>query len=204
MCSLADGCTASLTKDFPARKGAFVGVRDPGIAETVIDLAVLAYGDGMDEAANAELTRALLTYHEGITGAAWRVARVAQLCQALADLDIPVAEPAGGHAVFVDAAEVLDELPRDADPATTLCAALYEIGGVRAGAHMGTSRQKSAGVRWIRLALPLGIDSQPLIRPTVDAFARVMADKSSIVPLKPAQAASRGRLGEFTGRFERA
>jgi len=203
LCSLADVCTASLTKDFPSVSGAFIGVRSPELAAALTDLAVLGFGDGLPPPARLDLARALLHDHEGPLGASGRVATVEALWKALDRLGVPLIGPPGGHAVFVDAKKLLGLLPAGAAPAATLCAALYATAGVRAGIHLATPEQQQAQVHWVRLALPLGVDTAPWVDPVAEAFVQVLAGKAGLRPLKPGPILAPGRLGEMGRPFVR-
>lgn len=203
MCSFADACTASLTKDFPSTSGAFIGVRSPELAASLTDLAVLAFGDGLLPPSRLNLARALLLDQEGLLGAAGRVARVDVLWKALNKLGVPLIGPPGGHAVFVDAKKLLGALPVGANPAATLCAGLYEMGGVRAGLHLATAAQQQAQESWVRLAIPLGVDTAPWVARVADVFAMLLPAKGRLKPLKPGPVRVPGLLGEMSRPFIR-
>jgi tyrosine phenol-lyase len=69
---------------------------------------------------------------------------------------VPIVMPIGGHAVFIDAAAMLPQLPRDQFPAQALAAALYVEGGVRAmerGAVSAGRDPKTGDNRFPRLEL---------------------------------------------------
>src|SRR5699024_9631222 len=61
-----------------------------------------------------------------------RVEQVAELGELLQEVDVPIRTPTGGHAVYVDAGELLPSIPREQFPGQALVCALYEEGGVRA------------------------------------------------------------------------
>jgi tryptophanase len=193
LCAASDACASSLTKDFRAPSGAFIGVRDPKLAERLVDCALLGYGDGLDAHARGALAAALGLSHDGAEGASGRVALVERLWQALRALGVPVVGPPGGHAVFVDAAALLPEVAAAAHPAATLCAALFACGGVRASVHLGANA-------WIRLAVPIGLHDDAMIEIVRAAFAAVVADKARWKGLKRTGGPS-GMIGEFAAQY---
>jgi tryptophanase len=91
-----------------------------------------------------------------------RIRQVAYLGSRLKELGIPVIEPFGGHAIFIDAKSFLKEVPREEFPAQTLAIELYTEGGVRGveiGALMAdrdpvTRENRFPSLEMVRLAVP--------------------------------------------------
>jgi tyrosine phenol-lyase len=93
---------------------------------------------------------------------AHRVNQVRYLGQQLVDADVPVVEPIGGHAVFLDARRFLPHLDQEQLPAQALAARLYLDSGVRsmergivsAGRDPKTGRNHTPALELVRLAIP--------------------------------------------------
>jgi tryptophanase len=91
-----------------------------------------------------------------------RIGQVAFLGSMLKKYEIPVLEPIGGHAVFIDALKFLNKVPREEFPAQTLAMELYIEGGVRSveiGALMAdrdpvTRENRFSDLEMVRLAIP--------------------------------------------------
>jgi len=165
MADCADGCTMSGKKDALVNIGGFLALRDPELFRRASVWAVLfegfpTYGGlaGRDLEAMARgleevLDEEYLEYRVG------QVRYLAGLCRAAG---IPIIEPPGGHAVYVDAKRFLPHLGRDELPAQALTVELYLEGGVR-GVEIGTvlaGRDPATGenvypeLELVRLAIP--------------------------------------------------
>jgi tryptophanase len=201
LCACSDAAATSLTKDFRVPTGGFVATRKQELATTLIDLAMLAFGDGLSPLTRGAIAQGLSRWHEGDDDAAVRVETVKQLWVALKEAGVPVLEPAGGHAVFVDAARLLDHLAPDANPAATLSAALYEVAGIRTSVHFATAQQEAAGMALLRLTVPLGAPRETLLAVVPEGFRRIADDRRHWRGLKK-RSADPGRIGELTARYQ--
>ncbi len=140
MFSYADGATMSCKKDAIVNIGGFIALRDKEIFDkasvfNIMFEGYLTYG-GMSGRDMAALAQGLwegtdFQYLES------RIRQVAYLGDKLKYYNIPIQEPTGGHAVFVDAKRFLPKLPKQQFQAQTLAVELYKEGGVR-GVEIGT------------------------------------------------------------------
>ncbi len=135
MMSYADGCTMSGKKDCLVNIGGFLAMNDESLYQRACELVVLfegmpSYGGlaGRDMEAMARGIVESLDYDY----IAHRIAQVRYLGEKLRAAGVPIVEPIGGHAVFLDARRFLSHLTQDEFPAQTLAANLYIEGGVRA------------------------------------------------------------------------
>lgn len=165
MFSYADGMTMSSKKDAIVNMGGFIGFRDEELfrkASTynIIYEGFITYGgmSGRDMNALAEGLRegTELSYLES------RINQVAYLGNKLKDSGIPLMEPFGGHAVFIDAKKFLTEISKEEFPAQTLAIELFIEGGIRGveiGALMAdrdpiTRQNRFPELELVRLAIP--------------------------------------------------
>ncbi len=165
MFSYADGMTMSSKKDAIVNMGGFIGFREEELfrkASTynIIYEGFITYGgmSGRDMNALAEGLRegTELSYLES------RINQVAYLGKKLKDNGIPVMEPFGGHAIFIDAKKFLPGISKEEFPAQTLAIELYIEGGIRGveiGALMAdrdpdTRQNRFPELELVRLAIP--------------------------------------------------
>jgi len=165
MFSYADAMTMSSKKDGMVNMGGFIGFREEKLyrqasAFNIIFEGFNTYGGMSGRDMNA-LARGLyegteFRYLES------RIRQVEYLGKKLKDYGIPLIEPFGGHAVFIDAKSFLPAIPREEFPAQTLAIELYVEGGVRGveiGALMAdrdpvTHDNRFPELEMVRLAIP--------------------------------------------------
>ncbi len=165
MMSYFDGCTMSGKKDALVNIGGFLAMNDEGILQHARELVVLfegmpTYGGlaGRDMDAMAVGIREMVDDRY----IAHRIHQVRYLGEQLRDAGVPIVEPIGGHAVFLDAARFLPQLEREEYPAQALAAALYLDSGVRsmergivsAGRDPATGRNRVPRLELVRLTIP--------------------------------------------------
>ena len=165
MFSYADGMTMSSKKDAIVNMGGFIGFRDKELYNKASVYNIMYEGfttyGGMSGRDMAALATGL---YEGIEFP-WlesRIRQVAYLGSKLKNHGIPVLEPFGGHAVFIDAGQFFPQIPHEEFPAQTLLIELYTEGGVRSseiGALMAdrdpvTRKNRFPEREFVRLAIP--------------------------------------------------
>jgi tryptophanase len=211
MFRLADGCTMSAKKDGLANIGGFLAANDPVLARQEENLLILTEGfptygglAGRDlEAIATGLVEVLeedyLTY---------RIASVRYLGEHLAREGVPIMQPPGGHAIYLDAAAFLDHVPRTALPGQALVAELYLEGGVR-GVEVGTvmfghtdvetGEEIPARMDLVRLAVPRRVYTESQIKYVIDVILAVWARRAEIGGLRIVE--QEPVLRHFTARF---
>ena len=165
MFSYGDGMTMSAKKDGLVNMGGFIALKDEEIYKqaTVYNImyeGFITYGgmNGRDMAALAvgldEATE--FDYLES------RIEQVAYLGRTLKEFGVPVLQPIGGHAVFIDANKFVPTIPRDEYRAQALAIELYIVGGIR-GVEIGTvladrdpftRKNRYPELELVRLAIP--------------------------------------------------
>jgi tryptophanase len=165
MFSYADGMTMSSKKDALVNIGGFIGFRNEELFQkastyNIMYEGFITYGGMSGRDMNA-LAQGLyegteFSYLES------RINQVAYLGSKLKEYGIPVLEPFGGHAIFIDARKFLPEISKEQFPAQTLALELYIEGGVRGieiGALMAdrdpvTRENRFPDLELVRLAIP--------------------------------------------------
>ena len=184
--SLADGMTMSAKKDPMGNIGGWLALNDDALAEQCRTLLILTEGfptygglAGRDLEALAQGLKEAVD-HDYLK---YRIASTAYLGEALAESGIPVVQPIGGHAVYLDARALLSHIDPLQYPGQSLAVALYVMGGVR-GCEIGTvmfGRQPDgteipAAMELVRLAIPRRTYTQSHIDYVIEVCQAVAAE----------------------------
>jgi tryptophanase len=189
---LAEGCTVSAKKDGLANMGGFLAVRDADLAQELRQRLVVTEGfptyggmSGRDLDAVAQGLKEVLD-EDYLT---YRLASMRYIVQALAAAGVPVVQPTGGHAVFLDAARFLDHIPRSQYPGQALALELYLEGGIRSceigSVMLGrkdpvTGEELPAEHELVRLAIPRRTYTQSHMDYVIEIIRRVWGRRSAI------------------------
>jgi tryptophanase len=208
--SLADGMTMSAKKDGIANIGGWLAMNDDALAERCRNLLVLTEGfptygglAGRDLEAIAQGLREVV-HHDYL---AYRIRSTAYLGDGLTAAGMPVVQPVGGHAVYIDARALLPHIPPLEYPGQALACALYRVGGIR-GCEIGTvmfgrqhdGTEKPAALDLVRLAIPRRTYTQSHMDYVIEVCAAVAADASRLRGLRMTHEPP--ALRHFTARFE--
>jgi tryptophanase len=176
MFSLADGCTFSAKKDAFANIGGFLCTNDDRLAEQEKYLLTLTEGfptygglAGRDLDAMAVGLQEVLQpdYLE------YRIASTAYLGRHIADHGVPIVEPPGGHAIYIDAGRMLPHIPRQQFPGQSLAVELYRHASVRSVEIGSVMFGENARHELLRLAIPRRVYTQSHIDYLVEAILEV-------------------------------
>jgi tryptophanase len=183
MFSLADGCTFSAKKDAFANIGGLLCTNDDRLAQQEKDLLILTEGfptygglAGRDlEAIAVGLDEVLHPdYLE------YRIASTRYLGRHIADRGVPIVEPPGGHAIYIDAGRMLPHIPKEQFPAQSLAVELYRHAGIRAVEIGSVMFGAHARNELLRLAIPRRVYTQSHIDYVVEAILEVNARKETL------------------------
>jgi len=165
MFSYADGMTMSSKKDAIVNIGGFIALRDPELFRqasvyNIMFEGYLTYGGLAGRDLNA-IAQGLYEATE-FDYLKSRVGQVALLGKKLTAFGVPVQLPYGGHAIFVDASQVLSHMPKEHFRAQTLAVELYieagvrgvEIGAIMADRDPVTRENRYPTLELLRLAIP--------------------------------------------------
>ena len=203
MFSYGDGCTMSAKKDGMANIGGFLCTNDDLLAQQEKDLLILTEGyptygglAGRDlEAVAVGLQEAL---HEDYLQ--YRISSTAYLGNHIASQGVPIVQPPGGHAIYIDARSFLPHVPVDQFPGVALAAELYIEGGIRS-VEIGTLMFGAAAkMDLVRLAIPRRVYTQSHIDYVVEVILEVWRKRDTIRGLKLTYEAP--FLRHFTARLE--
>lgn len=191
MAECADGCMMSAKKDGLVNIGGFVALRDRARYERIVPTAVayegfITYGGlaGRDIEALARGLRAVVQ-HDYL---AERTSQVAALGERLAGAGIPLVQPFGGHAVYVDAGRFLPHIKPAGLPAQALAVQLYieggiravEVGTVMAGRDPDTGDDVHPALELLRLAIPRRVYTDEHLRYVAEMLEYVWREREHI------------------------
>jgi tyrosine phenol-lyase len=192
MFSYADGCTMSAKKDGLANIGGFLCTNDDQLAQQEKELLILTEGfptygglAGRDLEAMAIGLQEVLDEHY----LQYRLASVRYLGEHIAREGVPIVQPPGGHAVYIDARLMLPHIPPLHYPGQSLVVELYREGGIRAteiGSVMFGKRDPETGQELparkelVRLAIPRRVYTQSHVDYVVEAILNVFARREQL------------------------
>jgi tryptophanase len=205
--SHADAVTMSGKKDAIVNIGGFAAMREEAVFEAAKQRAILyegfpTYGGlaGRDVEAMAVGLREAVEppYVEE------RVEQVAELGRLLSGAGVPVYEPTGGHAVYVDAGSVLPHVPKDRFPGQALVCALYLEGGVRGVELGGFAFPGTDRPDLVRLALPRRTYSREHLEHVAETAAKVRESAEDYRGLAIVEEPEMKELRHFSARLRPA
>jgi tyrosine phenol-lyase len=211
ICDLTDAATMSAKKDAMVNIGGFLAMNDRKFYEEACNLVVVfeglhTYGGmaGRDmEALAIGIAESVQDDHIHA-----RVGQVQYLGRTLREAGVPIVNPIGGHAVFLDASKILPHIPQQQFPAQALAAALYVESGVRAMERgiVSAGRDKTTGdnhrpkLELVRLTIPRRVYTQAHMDVTATAVSAVMKASDQIRGLRFTYEPEKLRF--FQARFE--
>jgi tyrosine phenol-lyase len=212
MFALADGCTMSAKKDGLANIGGFLCTNDDQLAQQEKDLLILTEGfptygglAGRDLEAIAVGLEEVL--HEDYLQ--YRFASIRYLGEHISRAGVPIVQPPGGHAIYIDARAMLPHIPPLQYPGQALAVELYREAGIRSceiGSVMHAEKDPESGEEMpsamdlVRLAIPHRVYTQSHIDYVVEAILQVYERRESIGGYRIINQPK--FLRHFTARFE--
>ncbi len=183
MFSLADGCTFSAKKDAFANIGGFLCTSDPHLAAQEKNLLILTegfptYGGlagrdleaiavGLDEVLHPDYLQ-------------YRIASTSYLGRHISEHGVPIVQPPGGHAIYIDAGRMLPHIPPSRFPAQSLGIELYRHAGIRSVEIGSVMFGEHARNELLRLAIPRRVYTQSHIDYVVEAILEVNTNKQAL------------------------
>ena len=209
--SLADGATMSAKKDAIVNIGGFLAMNDEKLYQKACNELILREGfPTYGGLAGRDLDALATGLREGMDEEylAYRLGQTAYLAERLLEIDVQVIQPPGGHAVYVDAGQLLPQIPQSQFPGQALSVELYIEGGIRAieiGSVMFACPDPESGemvypkLEMVRLAIPRRVYTQSHLDYLVQTMERIVARKESLRGYEITYAPD--LLRHFTARF---
>jgi tryptophanase len=137
----------------------------------------------------------------------YRIASTAYVARHIAEVGVPIMQPAGGHAVYIDARRFLPHIPPLEYPGQSLAIELYKTGGIR-GCEIGTAMfglhpdgtEQPAHMDLVRLAIPRRMYTQAHMDYVIEVVASVYERREELRGMKFIRQPR--ALRHFTGRFD--
>jgi tryptophanase len=210
--ALADGMCMSAKKDAIVNIGGLLCVNDEALYHTICNELILREGfytyGGL---AGRDLDAMAVGLYEGLDEAylAYRLNQTAYLAQRINEAGFPTIQPAGGHAVYIDAGSILSHIPHGEFPGQALSVELYLEGGIRSceiGSVMFAHPDPDSGemlypkLELVRLAIPRRVYTQSHMDYVADTLAKIAKRAGSLHGYKFTYAPE--LLRHFTAKFQ--
>lgn len=212
MFSYADGATMSAKKDALVNIGGFLSMNDEQLAMSCRNLLIVTEGfptygglAGRDLEAVAQGLEEVVDEHY----LQYRIRSIEYLGEKMISAGIPIIEPTGGHAVYIDAKRFLPKIPPHQYPGQSIVCELYveggirgvEIGSVMFGKHdKATGKLKSPPMELVRLAIPRRVYTQSHVDYVAEVLIEVFKKRESLPGYEIIYEAP--MLRHFTARFK--
>jgi len=181
--SHADGCTMSAKKDGMANIGGFLCTNDDTVAQQEKDLLILTEGfPTYGGLAGRDLEAIAVGLNEALEEEylKYRIASTAFLGNHISKEGVPIVQPPGGHAIYLDARAFLPHIPAAKFPGVALANELYLEGGIRS-VEIGTLMfGEHATMDLVRLAIPRRVYTQSHIEYVVEIILEVWRRRTQI------------------------
>lgn len=210
--SYADGAWMSAKKDAIVNIGGFLAVRDASLHQKICNELIMREGfPTYGGLAGRDLGAMAVGLWEGLDEdyLSYRIGQTAYLGNKLLEAGIPIIEPAGGHAIYIDAGKMLSHIPQSEFPGIALSGAMYLEGGIRAceiGSVMFAYKDPDTGkmvhpkLELVRMAIPRRMYTQSHFDYVVDVLKELNEKKASLTGFQITYEAPLMR--HFTAKFE--
>ena len=209
--SYADGATMSAKKDALVNIGGFLSLNDEELAMKCRNLLIVTEGfptygglagrdleavaQGLDEILDEDYLH-------------YRIKSTEYLGNKMTDAGIPIIEPPGGHAIYLDAKRFLPNVPASQFPGQAIVCELYKVGGVRAveigsvmfGKKDADGNHIAPPMELVRFAIPRRVYTQSHIDYVAEVVIEVFKDREKLRGLEFTYEAP--MLRHFTAKFK--
>ena len=211
MFSYADGATMSAKKDALVNIGGFLALNDDELAMKCRNLLIVTEGfptygglAGRDLEAVAQGLEEVVDEHY----LEYRIKSVGYLGNKIVEAGVPIIEPPGGHAIYIDAKRFLPNIPPEQYPGQSIVCELYLEGGIRAveigsvmfGKYDDNGKLIPSIMELVRMAIPRRVYTQSHIDYLIEIILEVYNTREKLKGYKITYEAP--MLRHFTARFE--
>ena len=211
MFSYADGATMSAKKDALVNIGGFLAMNDESLAQQCRNLLIVTEGfptygglAGRDLEAVAQGLEEVVDENY----LQYRIRSIEYLGEKLIAAGVPIIEPPGGHAIYLDAKRFLPNIPPEQFPGQSIVCALYIEGGIRSveigsimfGKYDENGKLIPPPMELVRLAIPRRVYTQSHIDYVLEVILEVFKNRNALKGYKIIYEAP--MLRHFTARFE--
>ena len=210
MFSYFDGCTMSAKKDGLVNMGGFLGLNDDTLAQNARNILIVTEGfptygglSGRDLEAMAQGLEEVLDEHY----LTYRIRSVEYLGEKLTAAGVPILQPPGGHAIYLDAKKFANHLRPEEFPGQSIVCELYRLGGIRS-VEIGSvmfGKTDSEGnflppqMELVRLAIPRRVYTQSHIDYVIEVVVEAYRGRKDLPGYSMVYEAP--MLRHFTARF---
>jgi tyrosine phenol-lyase len=209
MFSYADGMTMSAKKDALVNIGGWLALNNESWAQQARNLLIITEGfPTYGGLAGRDLEAIAIGLQEIVQEdyLQYRIRSAQYVGEGLLKLGVPIVQPVGGHAVYVDAKAFLPHIPALQYPAQSLAISMYEIGGIRCSeigsvmfGRQSDGTEKAAAMELVRLAFPRRVYTQSHMDYVIECFETIVAEKPQMRGLKIVEEPA--ALRHFTAKF---
>ncbi len=211
MFSHFDGCTMSAKKDALVNMGGFLAINDEQLARDARNILIVTEGfptygglSGRDLEAMAQGLEEIVD-EEYLT---YRIRSVEYLGEKLSASGVPILQPPGGHAIYLDARKFADHLKPEEFPGQSIVCELYRLGGIRSveigsvmfGKTDPQGRFIPPPMDLVRLAIPRRVYTQSHIDYVIEVVTDLFRARKTLPGYRIVYEAP--MLRHFTARFE--
>lgn len=210
MFSYADGATMSAKKDAIVNMGGFLALNDEALATRARNLLIVTEGfptygglAGRDLEAIAQGLDEVLEEHY----LEYRLRSIEYLGERLVGAGVPILQPPGGHAIYLNAKKFLPHVPVREYPGQSIVVELFRIGGIRSveigsvmfGKMEPTGEFAPARMELVRLAIPRRVYTQSHIDYVIEVVVECYRKRDSMRGYKIVEEPA--MLRHFTAKF---